>query len=97
MKVNPKWFNLAPNTLNEDEFTVLNILLGKAVLNGGEPKATFQIKQGEFETLFGYGRDKTDKVLTSLVEKKFITREQKRNPDGTFSVNDVKIITNLIG
>jgi hypothetical protein len=92
MKIKQDYFKLFPTVLNENEFSGLSALISLLT----NKYDIIKIKQNELETLFGFGRDRTDQVISSLVEKKFVTREQKRNTDGTFAYNEIKLITNLI-
>jgi len=92
MKIKLEYFKLFPNTLNENEFSALSALI--SLLNNKND--IIKIEQSELETLFNYGRDRTDQTITNLVNKKFITREQKRDTNGRFTRNEIKVITNLL-
>jgi len=96
MKVKENYFSLFPKTLNENELGGLNALIGEALRQTGTITSVFKIKENQYQGLFGYGRDRTDQVLTALVNKKMITREQKRDEAGKFTFNEVKIITDVV-
>jgi hypothetical protein len=97
MKVKSNFFRLFPKTLNENELGALVALIGEAIDQTGEITSIFKVKEDQYQDLFGYGRDRTDQALTALVKKKMITREQKRDSEGKFTFNEVKIITDLVG
>jgi len=92
MTINQKLFDLFPKTLDENEFAAL-IKLISLVANKTD---VLKVEQDEYNGLFDYGRDRTDKVLTSLVEKKYIAREQKRDDSGKFTYNEIRITTDLV-
>jgi len=92
MTINQKLFDLFPKTLDENEFSAL-IKLISLVANKTD---VLKVEQDEYNGLFDYGRDRTDKVLTSLVEKKYIAREQKRDDSGKFTYNEIRITTDLV-
>lgn len=92
MFVYKKFFNLAPDTLDENEYTALSILISKI----NDKSDIIKVDEAEMKTIFGYGRDRTDQVMTSLANKKFITREQKRDSAGKFTYNEIRIITDLV-
>jgi hypothetical protein len=96
MKVKNGYFKLFPGTLNENEFSALSALIGEAISQTGSITSIFKIDESDYEKLFNYGRDRTDQVLKSLRDKKFITREQKGDESGKFTFNEIKIITNLV-
>ena len=66
---------LFPTQINENEFSALLKLI--SLLENKND--VIKVEEDEYNSLFNYGRDRTDKVLTSLVQKKYITREQKRD------------------
>jgi CTP-dependent riboflavin kinase len=92
MTINQKLFDLFPNTLDENQFSALLKLISMIDSKGD----VIKIEESEFADLFKYGRDRTDQVLSFLVDKKYITREQKRDESGKFTYNEIKIITNLV-
>lgn len=96
MTVKENFFKLFPKTLNENEFSAFSALIAESILQTGKITSAFQIDENQYELLFNYGRDRTDQVLKSLVEKKLITREQKRNETGKFTYNEIRIISNLV-
>lgn len=96
MTVKNKYFKLFPKTLNENEFSALSALIGEAIDQTGSITSIFKIDESQYQDLFDYGRDRTDQVLKSLQDKKFISREQKRDETGKFTYNEIRIITNLV-
>lgn len=97
MKVKEGYFKLFPKKLNENEFSALSALVSEAISQTGEITAIFKVEESQYQALFDYGRDRTDQVLTALVNKKMITREQKRDEQGKFTYNEIRITTNLVG
>lgn len=83
---------LFPTQIDENEFSALLKLI--SLLENKND--VIKVEEDEYNSLFNYGRDRTDKVLTSLVQKKYITREQKRDQTGKFTYNEIRIITDLI-
>lgn len=96
MKVKNGFFKLFPKVLNENEFSAIAAPIGEAVSQTGTITATFNVQEGDYEVLFGYGRDRTDAVLKTLQDKKMITREQKRDKTGKFIYNKIRVITSLV-
>lgn len=92
MTINQGLFDLFPKTLNENEFAALIKLISLT----SKKTDIIKVKENEYAGLFEYGRDRTDQVLTSLVDKRYISREQKRDESGKFTFNEIKILTNLV-
>ena len=92
MTINQKLFDSFPKALDENEFAALLKLISLI----SKKNDVLKVEQDEYNGLFDYGRDRTDKVLTSLVEKKYIAREQKRDDTGKFTYNEIRITTDLV-
>jgi hypothetical protein len=92
VSIKQSFLKLFPNTLDENQFSALSALVGRI----NSKTDIIKVEESQLPKLFGYGRDRTDQTLTALVEKKYITREQKRNDKGQFDYNEIRIITNLV-
>jgi hypothetical protein len=90
--IKQSFLKLFPDTLDENQFSALSALVGRI----NSKQDIIKVEESQLPVLFGYGRDRTDQTLSALVEKKYITREQKRDEKGQFTSNEIRIITNLV-
>jgi hypothetical protein len=96
MNVYQQFHDLPFTTLDPEVYAVLSKLVSKLRAKTD----IIKVNNEELDTLFKgkkpIGRDKIDKYINELVAGKYITRDQKRNPQGQFDYNEIKIITNLV-
>lgn len=92
MKINQKLFDRFPTKLDENQLAAFV----KLVSQFNKKNDTLKVDQKQLEDLFNYGRDRTDNVLKFLVENKYITREQKRDEAGQFTLNEIRIVSDLV-
>lgn len=87
MKINEKLITTL-TAGKEDE--VLATILRMALQTGGKEKP-LKLDNDELAKFLGYGRDKNDLVLNSLISKNWIKREQTRDDKGNFDYNIITI------
>jgi hypothetical protein len=95
MYLYPEFLRLA-RKIGFEQFAVLSILVSELK----EKTDIIKVNNEQLDSLFkgqeSIGRDKIDKYINELVAGKYITRDQKRNPQGQFDYNEIKVITNLV-
>jgi hypothetical protein len=95
MHVYSEFFKLG-RKIEGEQYSCLSILVSELK----EKTDIIKVNNEELDTLFkgeqSIGRDKIDKYINELVAGKYITRDQKRNPQGQFDYNEIKVITNLV-
>lgn len=94
MTITTKLLNYFPDTLDENQYSAFLKLVAQfnektdiLKVNDDELEALLQGKSGK-----GLGRDAVTAALTALVDKKLISREQKRDEAGKFQYNEIKIL-----
>lgn len=92
MVYSEKLVKLFPATLDGDALAALL----KLSLQFNSKEDILKIDNNELESLFEFGRDKNDQILTKLVDLKMISRKQLRNEKGQFTYNEIRITTELI-
>jgi hypothetical protein len=96
MNVYKSFHDLPFDTLDPVAYAVLSKLVARLT----NKTDIIKVNNEELDALFKgkkpIGRDRIDKYINELVAGKYITREQKRNPQGQFDYNEIKIITNLV-
>lgn len=92
MTIKEELYTLLPSKLSFDELGALIMICDVIKSKDNSLRVTDQ----ELTKYLGFGRDKNDMVLTALGEKNLITRNQQRDPKGSFSYNLIKVVTDLI-
>lgn len=96
MNVYKSFHDLPFDTLTAEAYAVLSKLVAKLT----NKTDIIKVNNEELDALFKgkkpIGRDKIDKYINELIDEKYITRDQKRNPQGQFDYNEIKVITNLV-
>lgn len=87
MKINEKLITTL-TAGKEDE--LLATILRMALQAGGKEKP-LKLDNDELAKFLGYGRDKNDIVLNSLISKNWIKREPTRDDKGNFDYNIITI------
>ena len=98
MTANNKFFSLFPSVMDENQFVVFAFLIGKIK----DKKGILKVEDKELESALkgngsnGIGRDLVQGSLTWLHANKYIVHEQKRDTEGKFAYNNIRIISNLV-
>lgn len=90
MTIKDSLIKMYPKSLNENELSALLRLAVEIKDN------ILKIDNDELNVIIGFSKNTQDQVLTSLVKKKMISREQKRDDKGQFTYNEIRITTNKI-
>ena len=95
MYLYPEFLRLG-RKIGGEQYSCLSILVSELK----EKTDIIKVNNEELDALFkgeeSIGRDKIDKYINELIDGKYITRDQKRNPQGQFDYNEIKVITNLV-
>ena len=96
MYVYQQFHDLPFTTLDPEVYAVLSKLVSKLRAKTDIIKVNNDELDSLFKVRYSIGREKIDKYINELVAGKYITRDQKRNPQGQFDYNEIRIITNLV-
>jgi hypothetical protein len=96
MNVYKSFHDLPFDTLDPEAYAVLSKLVSKLRAKTDIIKVNNDELDNLFKGKYSIGRDRIDKYINELVAGKYITRDQKRNPQGQFDYNEIKVITNLV-